>query len=215
TALYGKNSRNSLQSWAASVLLCAITSAGLPTSSIVQAIVAVLPVPVAPTRVWNFSPPRRLSASVAIAVGWSPVGRYASDVLKAGTRSRVASMAVATETRARLESPPYEAYAAIMGTFLGGVGLAGVAAKIFDRNPACQTPLDFAVLSFASFKAARTVARGEVGSFLREPFVEGLAHEGGESPVDTGDFRQALGELVTCSRCGGTWAAAGLAVTQI
>ena len=27
-------------------------------------------------------------------------------------------MAVATETRARLESPPYEAYAAIMGTFI-------------------------------------------------------------------------------------------------
>ena len=31
----------------------------------------------------------------------------------------------------------------------------------------------------------------------------------------TGDFRQALGELVTCSRCGGTWAAAGLALLQI
>ena len=31
----------------------------------------------------------------------------------------------------------------------------------------------------------------------------------------TGDVRQALGELVTCSRCVGTWAAAGLATTQI
>ena len=28
-------------------------------------------------------------------------------------------------------------------------------------------------------------------------------------------MRQAIGELVTCSRCGGTWAAAGLAVSQI
>jgi hypothetical protein len=71
------------------------------------------------------------------------------------------------------------------------------------------------VLSLASFKAARTVARGEVGSFLHEPFVEGVAHEGGEPPVETGDFRQAIGELVSCSRCGGTWAAAGLAVSQI
>ena len=124
-------------------------------------------------------------------------------------------MAVATETRARLESPPYEAYAAIMGTFLGGVGLAGVAARIFDRNPACQTPLDFAVLSFASFKAARTLARDEVTSFLREPFVKGEAHEGDEEPVESGDLRQAIGELVTCSRCGGTWAAAGLAISQI
>ena len=111
--------------------------------------------------------------------------------------------------------PPYEAYAAIMGTFLGGVGLAGIAARRFDRNPACQTPLDYLVLSLASFKAARTLASDEVGSFLREPFVIGEAHEGDEEPVDTGDFRQAIGELVTCSRCGGTWAAAGLAVSQI
>jgi hypothetical protein len=74
-----------LQSCAASVLLWAITSAGLPISSIVQAMVAVFPVPVAPTSVWNCSPPRRLSASVAIAVGWSPVGRYASDVWNAAT----------------------------------------------------------------------------------------------------------------------------------
>jgi hypothetical protein len=111
--------------------------------------------------------------------------------------------------------PPYEAYAAIMGTFVGGIGLAGLAARVFDRNPACQTPLDFVVLSMASFKAARTVARDEVGSFLREPFVEGQAHEGAEPPVETGDVRQAIGELVTCSRCGGTWTAAGLAVSQI
>ena len=48
----GKNSRNSLQSWAASVLLWAITSAGRPTFSMIQAIVAVLPVPVAPRSVW-------------------------------------------------------------------------------------------------------------------------------------------------------------------
>jgi hypothetical protein len=118
---------------------------------------------------------------------------------------------VATATK----SPPYEAYAAIMGTFVGGIGLAGLAARVLDRNPACQTALDFVVLSAASFKAARTLARDEVTSFLREPFVEGDAHEGDEEPVETGDFRQAIGELVTCSRCGGTWAAAGLAVSQI
>jgi hypothetical protein len=54
-----------------------------------------------------------------------------------------------------------------------------------------------------------------VTSFLRDPFVEGEAHEGGESPVETGDVRQAIGELVTCSRCIGTWVAGGLAATQI
>jgi hypothetical protein len=113
------------------------------------------------------------------------------------------------------QRPPYEAYAAIMGTFVGGLGLAGAAARALDRNPACQTPLDFAVLSIASFKAARTLASDELTSFLREPFVEGQAHEGDEKPLHTGDMRQAIGELVTCSRCVGTWAAAGLAVSQI
>ena len=52
-------------------------------------------------------------------------------------------------------------------------------------------------------------------SFIREPFVRGHAHEGGEEPVETGDWQQAIGELVTCSRCAGTWAAAGLATTQV
>jgi len=113
------------------------------------------------------------------------------------------------------KSPPYEAYAAIVGVFVGGLGVAGVAARLFDRTPACQTPLDLAVLSAATFKAARTLAHDEVTSFLREPFVEGEAHEGDEDPVRTGDYRQAIGELVTCSRCGGTWAAAALASTQI
>jgi hypothetical protein len=124
-------------------------------------------------------------------------------------------MAVATAPRAGSRTPPYGAYATIVGTFVGGLGVAGVAARAFDRDPACQTALDYLILSAASFKAARTLARDEVTSFLREPFVQGEAHEGGEDPVESGDLRQAIGELVTCSRCGGTWAAAGLAVSQI
>ena len=116
---------------------------------------------------------------------------------------------------ARTTPPPYEAYAVIMGVFVGGLGLAGLAARAFDRNPACQTPLDLAVLSAASFKAARTLASDEVSSFLRDPFVEGAAHGGDEEPVETGDYRQAVGELVTCSRCVGTWTAAALATSQI
>jgi hypothetical protein len=115
----------------------------------------------------------------------------------------------------RRTSPPYEAYAAIAGTFVGGLGVAGIAARLLDRNPACQTPLDLVVLAAASFKAARTLAHDEVTSFLRDPFVKGAAHEGDEDPLETGDYRQAIGELVTCSRCGGAWAAAALASTQI
>ena len=114
-----------------------------------------------------------------------------------------------------VRTPPYGAYAAIMGTFGGGLAAAGVLSRVLDRDPQCQTPLDLVVLSAASFKAARTLARDEVTSFIREPFVRGHAHEGGEEPVETGEWHQAIGELVTCSRCAGTWAAAALASTQV
>lgn len=85
----------------------------------------------------------------------------------------------------------------------------------YDRNPACQSGLDFVALSLASFKAARTLSNDKVASFLRLPFVKGGAYEGeGEEPAE-GGMEQAIGELLTCSRCIGTWAAAGLAFSQI
>ena len=113
------------------------------------------------------------------------------------------------------ERPPYEAYAAIMVVFAGGLAAAGAAARALDRDPQCHTALDFAVLSAAAFKAARTLSHDEVTSFIRQPFVRGQAHSGeDEEPVDDG-VGQAIGELVTCSRCVGTWVAATLAVTQV
>ena len=119
------------------------------------------------------------------------------------------------QARAQPE-PPYGAYAAIAATFAGGLGAAGLLGRALDRDPQCQTALDLAVLAAATFKAARTLARDEVTSFIRTPFVEGEAHSGDdEEPVQTGGLEQAIGELVTCTRCVGTWAAAGLATTQI
>jgi hypothetical protein len=112
-------------------------------------------------------------------------------------------------------SPPYAAYAAIMGAFAGLLAAAAAAQHALGRDPREQGFLDLAVLGAATFKAARTISSDEVTSFLREPFVEGRAHEGREDALPSGDMRQAIGELVTCSRCIGTWAAAGLTVTQV
>ena len=112
-------------------------------------------------------------------------------------------------------TPPYGAYAGIMATFVGGLAAAGGIAKLLGRDVREHSTLDLAVLALASFKASRTISNDEVTSFMREPFVEGTAKEGGEEPVESGDLRQAVGELVTCSRCIGTWVAAGLAGTQI
>src|SRR5438128_302254 len=98
-----------------------------------------------------------------------------------------------------VESPPYAAYAKIMGAFVGGLAAAGTLARALGRDPQCHTALDFVVLGAASFKAARTLSHDEVTSFLRDPFVRGRAHSGeGEEPVQ-GGMEQAIGELVTCS----------------
>jgi hypothetical protein len=116
---------------------------------------------------------------------------------------------------AQAARPPYASYAVIVATFAGGLAAAGAMARALRRDPQCNSALDFVVLGAAAFKAARTLSDDEVTSFVREPFVKGHAHSGeGEEPV-RGGMEQAIGELVTCSRCIGTWTAAGLAATQI
>jgi hypothetical protein len=112
--------------------------------------------------------------------------------------------------------PPYHAYATITGVFVAALALSGGIARLIGRDPREQTWLDLATLSAATFKASRTIVRDDVTSFLREPFVEGDPRDSeGEHPVQTGGVEQAIGELVTCSRCVGTWAAAGLVTTQV
>jgi hypothetical protein len=104
------------------------------------------------------------------------------------------------------DRPPYEAYAAIMAAFGGGLAAAGALARVLGRDAQEHTAIDLVALGFATFKAARTIARDPVTSFLREPLV--FEHE-------SGGFHEALAELVTCTRCVGTWVAAGLGATQI
>jgi hypothetical protein len=104
------------------------------------------------------------------------------------------------------EPPRYEAYAAIVGSFLGGLA---VVAALSRRTPPASA-LDLVALSAATFKVSRTLSHEPVASFVRQPFVEGED----ERPAGQG-MQRALGKLVTCSRCVGTWVAAGLASSQM
>jgi Protein of unknown function (DUF1360) len=114
------------------------------------------------------------------------------------------------------EQPPYRAYATIAGAFLAGLGAVSGLATMRKRPLQEMTAVDLALLGLATFKASRTVARDKVTSFVREPFVEGDAYDGeGEKPTHESETKQAIGELVTCTRCVGTWVGAGLASTQI
>ena len=116
----------------------------------------------------------------------------------------------------RTASPPYRAYATIVATFVTGLGAVSGVAAARQRPLREFTPMDLTMLGLATFKASRTVARDKVTSFVRDPFVEGEAYDGeGERPVHDTDMKQAIGELVTCTRCIGTWIGAALASTQI
>jgi hypothetical protein len=114
------------------------------------------------------------------------------------------------------ERPPYRAYASIVGAFTIGLAAVGGYAAARKRPIGELSAIDLALLGLATFKASRTVTRDRVGSFVREPFVEGEAYDGrGEQPTHDTELKQALGELVTCTRCVGTWVAAGLTSLEI
>ena len=143
----------------------------------------------------------------SIARGWSPVGTYPADVLSSAIWVQPSrcpnSLPTAPTRRSSARSWPVSAPSA--ASRRRGSGRA----RSWPR-------IDLALLGLATFKASRTVARDKVTSFVREPFVEGEAYDGeDEQPTHETEMKQAIGELVTCTRCIGTWIGAGLASTQI
>jgi hypothetical protein len=65
-------------------------------------------------------------------------------------------------------------------------------------------------LAAATFAVSKAVARERIGTWVREPFVE----EGDQRPKGN-RLRRAVGELVTCTRCVGTWSALGVVGLRI
>lgn len=65
-------------------------------------------------------------------------------------------------------------------------------------------------LAAATFAVSKAVARERIGTWVREPFVD--AED--EQPKG-GRLRRAVGELVTCTRCVGTWSALGVVGLRI
>jgi hypothetical protein len=74
-------------------------------------------------------------------------------------------------------------------------------------------PLDLTLLGLATYRAGRLAAYDKVTEPLREPFTETQPDDSGagQTVVAQGTgVRRALGELVSCPTCVGTWVAAGL-----
>jgi len=115
--------------------------------------------------------------------------------------------------RAAANRPPLAGYALVGGAY--GTAVVGVTAvgRSLGRPVERTSTLELALLAGATFKAARIVSRERVGSVVRAPFVEGEAASPDAKPAGDG-LQRAIGELVTCTRCVGTWAALGLVAAR-
>jgi hypothetical protein len=104
---------------------------------------------------------------------------------------------------------PLGGYAILTGTFASLAGLfAGWVRRSGRGLPERPQPGDLALLTVATHKAARIVAKDRVTSAVRAPFTQPQGASGpsevDEKPRGSG-LRRAIGEMVVCPYCIGAW----------
>jgi uncharacterized protein DUF1360 len=102
----------------------------------------------------------------------------------------------------------YAALSAGYGALLGALVVA-------TRND-CDDPVrpaELPILGLATFALAKLVAKEKVDSWMREPFLEETPD--GERRPKGSRLRYAVGELLSCTRCVGSWSALGLVALRL
>ena len=114
------------------------------------------------------------------------------------------------------EHRPLGGYVSAMGAFGCLVASLAAAAKVNGRPvPKRPATSDVVLISIATHKLSRLLAKDSVTSPLRAPFTRytepGGAGEVNEEVRDEGSpVRHAVGELITCPFCLAVWVATGL-----
>jgi hypothetical protein len=115
------------------------------------------------------------------------------------------------------EHRPLDGYVVAMGAFGALAASLAAAAKLTGR-PVPERPAtsDIVLISIATHKLSRLLAKDSVTSPLRAPFTQ-YKETGGPGEVmeearTTGQVRHAIGELVTCPFCLDMWIATGFAL---
>jgi hypothetical protein len=116
---------------------------------------------------------------------------------------------------------PLNGYLVTGGTYAGVVAALTVTARLSGRRvPERPSPADVVLLSIATHKLSRLLAKDAVASPLRAPFTRFEKPAGKAELVEQvrGDgTRHAVGELVSCPFCLAVWVAtvlsAGLVLT--
>ena len=99
------------------------------------------------------------------------------------------------------ETPTHPLDYALINATWGAMLLGVLASAKSDAPPVGELP----VHALAAFALSKALAKEKVGTWARAPVVDESAGRPKGSRL-----RFALGELVTCTRCLGTWSALGL-----
>ncbi len=100
-------------------------------------------------------------------------------------------------TETPTEPVDYAALNAVWASLATGVLLA----TREDAPPRGELP----VIALATFSLTKALAKEKVGTWVRDPLI----HEDSRRPKGS-RLRYALGELLMCTRCLGTWSSLGL-----
>src|SRR5689334_4111653 len=118
------------------------------------------------------------------------------------------------------EDRPLGGFLGAMGVYSAVVAAGATAVRLSGRRLPDRIPLgDAVLLTVATFRTARTVAKDPVTSPLRAPFTryEGTSGEAevAEGIREHGGVKHAIGELVTCPFCLAQWIATAFAFSYV
>jgi hypothetical protein len=113
------------------------------------------------------------------------------------------------------EDRPLGGLLGAMGTYLALTSAGVAAVRASGRELPTRIPLgDAVLLTIATFRIARTIAKDPIASPLRAPFTTFQGQSGEAEIAETirvhGGVKHAIGELVTCPFCLAQWTATAL-----
>lgn len=102
-------------------------------------------------------------------------------------------------------APPYGYYALLIGLYQGLFAVFILLYRFWRHPLERLNALDLTLLGLATLRLSKAISEDEITTVLREPVVTVV--DGQQRPQGRG-LRWALGKLVLCPTCTGTWIAA-------
>jgi hypothetical protein len=103
------------------------------------------------------------------------------------------------------QATPYAYYALLIGLYQALFGVFILLYRFWRHPLERLSPLDLTLLGMATLRLSKAISEDEITTVLRQPVVKVV--DGQRQPQGRG-LRWALGKLVLCPTCTGTWIAA-------